>query len=157
LKGLAEIHAVGQQDYADASAALRQSEATVEARKASVAVNRAAVESARINLSYTPIRSPISGRIGISNVTVGAMATAYQPSPFATVQQLDPIYVDVVQANADLLKLRRRLESGHLKRNGAIQSKVKLILEDGDTYPQEGTLQFRDVTDDPTTGSVPLR
>jgi membrane fusion protein (multidrug efflux system) len=157
LKGLAEIHAVGQQDYDDASAALRQSEATVEARKASVAVNRAAVESARINLSYTPIRSPISGRIGISNVTVGAMATAYQPSPFATVQQLDPIYVDVVQANADLLKLRRRLESGHLKRNGAIQSKVKLILEDGDTYPQEGTLQFRDVTVDPTTGSVTLR
>lgn len=157
LKGLAAIHAVGQQDYDDASAALQQAEATVEARKAAVEVSRAAVESAHINLSYTPIKAPISGRIGISNVTVGAMATAYQPTPLAVVQQLDPIYVDVVQANADLLRLRQRLESGRLKRNGPIQSKVKLILEDGTPYPLEGRLQFRDVTVDPTTGSVTLR
>jgi len=157
LEGLAAIHAVGQQDYDDASAALRQAEATVDARKAAVAVNRAAVESARINLSYTPIRAPISGRIGISNVTVGAMATAYQPTPFAVIQKLDPIYVDVVQANAELLRLRQRLQSGRLKQSGPIQKKVKLILEDGTTYPLEGTLQFRDVTVDPTTGSVTLR
>jgi membrane fusion protein (multidrug efflux system) len=112
LKGLAAIHAVGQQDYDDASAALQQAEATIESRKAAVEISRAAMESARINLSYTPIRSPISGRIGISSITVGALATAYQPTPLAVVQQLDPIYVDVVQASSEVLGLRRRLESG---------------------------------------------
>ncbi|MBZ5664142.1 MAG: efflux RND transporter periplasmic adaptor subunit [Acidobacteriia bacterium] len=157
LKGLAAIHAVGQQDYDDASAALRQCEATITARKTAVEVSRAALQSARINLSYTPIRAPISGRIGISNITVGALATAYQPTPLAVVQQLDPIYVDVVQASAEVLGLRRRLESGRLKQNGPIQSKVKLFLEDKTPYPLVGTLQFRDVTVDPTTGSVTLR
>jgi len=157
LKGLVAIHAVAQQDYDDAAAALRQAEANLAARKASVEINRAAVESARINLSYTPIRCPINGRIGISNVTVGAMATAYQPTPLAVVQQLDPIYVDVVQANADVLRLRQRLESGRLKRNGSAQNKVKLVLEDKSVYPLVGTLQFRDVTVDPTTGTVTLR
>jgi membrane fusion protein (multidrug efflux system) len=156
-RGLAAIHAVGQQDYDDASAALRQAEATVESRKASIEVNRAALESSRINLSYTPIKSPISGRIGKSTITVGSLATAYQASPLAVVQQLDPIYVDVVQANAELLRLRRSLESGRLQRNGSLQSKVKLLLEDGTVYPTMGTLQFRDVTVDPTTGSVTLR
>ena len=156
-KELAAIHAVGQQDYDDANAALGQAEATVEARRASVEINRAALESARINLSYTPIKAPISGRIGISNITVGALATAYQPTPLAVVQQLDPIYVDVVQASAELLRLRSHLESGRLKQNGPIQSKVKLFLEDKTPYPLEGTLQFRDVTVDPTTGSVTLR
>ena len=157
LKGLVAIHAVAQQDYDDASAALRQAEANLAARRASVEINRATLESARINLSYTPIHAPISGRIGISNITVGALATAYQPTPLAVVQQLDPIYVDVVQANAELLRLRQRLESGGLKQNGPMQSKVKLILEDKTTYALEGVLQFRDVTVDPTTGSVTLR
>lgn len=157
LRGLAAIHAVGQQDYDDASAALRQAEAIVEARKAAVEVNKAAVESARINLSYTPIKSPISGRIGKSNVTVGAMATAYQATPFAVVQKLDPIYVDVAQANAELLNLRKRLQAGGLKQSGSLEKKVKLILEDGTVYPLAGTLQFRDVTVDPTTGSITLR
>jgi membrane fusion protein, multidrug efflux system len=157
LKGLVAIHAVAQQDYDDASAALRQAEANLAARRASVEINRAALESARINLSYTPINAPISGRIGMSNITVGALATAYQPTPLAVVQQLDPIYVDVVQASAELLRLRGRLESGRLKQNGPIQSKVKLILEDKTPYPLKGTLQFRDVTVDPTTGSVTLR
>ena len=106
------IRAVGQQDYDDAAAALRQAEANMETRKRVVEAARAAVESARINLSYTPIKSPISGRIGISNITVGALVTAYQPAALAVVQQLDPIYVDVTQASADLLSLRRRLESG---------------------------------------------
>lgn len=156
LKGLAQIHAVGQQDYDDASAALEQAEANVVARTMAVEVARAALETAQINLSYTPIKAPISGRIGISSVTVGAMATAYQPASLAIVQQLDPIYVDVVQSNADVLRLRRRLESGSLKRNGTID-RVKLILEDSTSYPLEGTLQFRDVTVDPTTGSVTLR
>jgi membrane fusion protein (multidrug efflux system) len=157
LKGLAAIHAVGQQDYDDASAALEQAEATIESRKAAVEMSRAAVESARINLSYTPIKAPISGRIGISNVTVGAMTTAYQPNALAIIQQLDPIYVDVTQASAELLRMQQRLESGRLKQDGPIQNKVKLILENGTTYPLEGILQFRDVTVDPSTGSVTLR
>jgi membrane fusion protein (multidrug efflux system) len=157
FKGLVEVRAVGQQDYDDAAAALRQAEANVETRKRAVDAARAAVEMARINLSYTPIKSPISGRIGVSDITVGGLATAYQPTPLAVVQQLDPIYVDVTQASADLLTLRRRLESGRLKRNGATHDQVQLFLEDGTPYPLKGTLQFQDVTVDPATGSVRLR
>ena len=150
LKSLVAIRAVGQQEYDDAAAALRRAEATVEA-------SRAAMESARINLAYTPIKSPIPGRIGRSSVTVGALVAAYQPVPLAVVQQLDPIYVDVPQSSADLLRLRRAMESGRLKKDGDAQSRVKLRLEDGTPYPLEGTLKFRDVTVDPTTGSVTLR
>jgi membrane fusion protein (multidrug efflux system) len=149
LKGLVEIHAVGQQDYDDAAAALLRAEA-------SVASARAAMESARINLAYTPLKAPISGRIGRSAVTVGAMVTAYQPVALAVIQQLDPIYVDVTQSSADLLRLRRGLASGELKSTGSLRN-VKLMLEDGTPYPREGKLQFRDVTVDPTTGSVVLR
>ena len=149
LSGLVEIHAVGQQDYDDAQAALLRAEAGVASAKA-------AVESARINLSYTPLKAPITGRIGRSAVTVGAMVTAYQPAALAVIQKLDPIYVDVTQASADLLRLRRDLESGQLKTSGSVR-KVKLLLEDGTPYPHEGTLQFRDVTVDATTGSVILR
>jgi membrane fusion protein (multidrug efflux system) len=149
LKGLVEIHAVGQQDYDDAAAALLRAEA-------SVASARAAVESARINLGYTPIRAPISGRIGRSAVTVGALVTAYQPTELAVIQKLDPIYVDVTQASADLLRLRRDMASGELKSTGS-HRKVKLLLEDGTPYAHEGKLQFRDVTVDSTTGSVVLR
>jgi membrane fusion protein, multidrug efflux system len=157
FKTLVAIHAVGQQDYDDASATLRQAEASIEARKTAVEISRANLDSARINLSYTPIRSPISGRIGKSNITVGALAAAYQPTALAVVQQLDPIYVDVTQDSADLLRLRKRLESGRLKPNGSVQNKVKLLLENDTAYPLEGNLQFRDVTVDPTTGSVTLR
>jgi membrane fusion protein (multidrug efflux system) len=157
LRGLVAVHAVGQQDYDDANAALRQAQATIEARKTAIDVARSVLESARINLSYTPIRSPISGRIGISNVTVGALATAYQPTPLAIVQRLDPIYVDVVQTSSSVLQLRQRLESGHLKKDGSVQSRVKLVLEEGTPYAIDGSLQFRDVTVDPTTGSMTLR
>ena len=150
LKGLVEIRATGRQNYDDAMAALQQAEA-------SVAASREAVESARINLSYTPIRAPIPGRTGKSSVTVGALVTAYQPVPLAVVQQLDPTYVDVTQSSADLLRLRRSLESGRLKRSGESWSRVKLILEDDKVYSREGKLKFRDVTVDPTTGSVSLR
>ena len=149
LKGLVEIHAVGQQDYDDAAAALLRAEA-------SVASARAAVESAGINLAYTPLKAPISGRIGRSAITVGAMVTAYQPVALAVIQQLDPIYVDVTQSSADLLRLRRGLASGELKNTGSLRN-VKLLLEDGTPYSREGKLQFRDVTVDPTTGSVVLR
>jgi membrane fusion protein (multidrug efflux system) len=142
--------AVSQQDYDDAAAALQQVKADIEYWKA-------AVETARINLGYTRITAPISGRIGKSNVTVGALVTAHQPSALSTIQQLDPIYVDVPQSTAELLRLQRRLEEGRLKHDVRNQNKVKLILEDGTEYPLEGTLQFRDVTVDPTTGSVILR
>ena len=118
---------------------------------------KATVETARINLGYTRVTAPISGRIGRSNVTDGALVTAYQPVALATIQQLDPIYVDVPQSTTELLRLRRRLEEGRLNHDGTNQNKVQLILEDGTPYPLEGTLQFRDVTVDPTTGSVILR
>ena len=150
LKGLVAIRAAGQQDADDAAAAALQAEASVAAAKA-------AVESARVNLSYTPIRAPIPGRTGKSTVTVGALVTAYQPVPLATVQQLDPIYVDVTQSSAELLRLRRGFKSGNLTQNGSSWSKVRLVLEDGTPYTAEGKLKFRDVTVEPTTGSVTLR
>ncbi len=157
FKELVAIHAVGQQDYDDAAAALQQAEANIETRRKMVDSAKAAVEVARINLSYTPIKSPISGRIGISNITVGGLVNAYQPTPLAVVQQLDPIYVDVTQSSAELISLRRRLESGRLKRNSPTSNKVQLLLEDGSPYPLKGTLQFQDVTVDPSTGSVRIR
>ena len=150
IKELLADKAVSQQDYDDAAAALKQAEADIQYWKATV-------ETARINLGYTRVIAPISGRIGRSTVTDGALVTAYQPMALATIQQLDPIYVDVPQSTTELLRLKRRLEDGRLNQDGTNQNKVKLILEDGTTYPLEGTLQFRDVTVDPTTGSVILR
>jgi membrane fusion protein (multidrug efflux system) len=142
--------AVSQQDYDDAAAALEQARAEIEYWKA-------AVEAARINLGYTRVTAPIAGRIGRSSVTDGALLTAYQPMPLATIQQLDPIYVDVTQSSAELLRLRRNLETGRLSTDAENRKKVRLLLEDGTPYPLEGTLQFRDVTVDPTTGSYTLR
>ncbi|WP_155316658.1 efflux RND transporter periplasmic adaptor subunit [Desulfosarcina alkanivorans] len=142
--------AVSQQDYDDANASLRQAEADVQYWQATV-------ETARINLDYTRITAPISGRIGRSNVTEGAIVTAYQPVALATIQQLDPIYVDVPQSTTELLRLKRRLADGRLNRDDMNHKIATLIMEDGATYPQEGTLQFQDVTVDPTTGSVTLR
>jgi len=142
--------AVSQQDYDDAAAALKQAQAEIEYWKAQV-------ETARINLGYCRVIAPISGRIGRSNVTEGAIVTAYQPMVLATIQQLDPIYVDVPRSTTELQRLKRRLEDGRLKNHGTNRNKVKLMLEDGTAYSQEGTLQFSDVTVDPTTGSVILR
>ncbi|MEW6138779.1 MAG: efflux RND transporter periplasmic adaptor subunit [Thermodesulfobacteriota bacterium] len=142
--------AVSQQDFDDREAALKQAEADIE-------YWRAAVETARINLGYTRVTAPISGRIGKSNVTDGALVTAYQSLALATIQQLDPIYADVPQSTVELLRLRRRLDDIRLNQNGKNQNRVKILLEDGTEYPLEGTLQFRDVTVDPTTGSVVLR
>ncbi len=149
-KGLLAEKAVSQQDYDDREAALKQAEADVLFCKA-------AVETARINLDYTRVTGPISGRIGKSNITDGALVTAHQVIALATIQQLDPIYVDVPQSTTELLRLRRRLADGRLNQNGKHSNKVKLILADGTEYPLEGTLQFRDITVDPTTGSVILR
>ena len=149
-RGLLSEKAVSQQDYDDKEAALKQAEADIDYWKA-------AVETARINLGYTRVTAPIAGRIGKSNVTDGALVTAYQPLALATIQEIDPIYVDVPQSTSELLRLKRRLEDGHLNQDGPNQKKVKLTLEDGSAYPLNGTLQFRDVTVDPTTGSVILR
>lgn len=149
-RGLLAENAVSRQDFDDIDAAFRQAQAEV-------AYWEAAVESARINLGYTRVTAPISGRIGKSNVTEGALVTANQPSPLATIQQFDPIYVDVPQSTADLLRLKRRIDSGSLDLNGESQKKIGLILEDGSRYPLEGTLEFRDITVDPTTGTVTLR
>jgi len=147
-----------------AAATLRAAEAQLESGREAVAVADAAihqaeavVETARINLGYCRVTAPVTGRIGKSNVTEGAIVTAYQPIPLATIQQLDPIYVDVPQSTTELLRLKRHLAEGHLNQNGKNQSKVKLLMEDGTTYPLEGTLQFSDVTVDPTTGCVMLR
>jgi len=147
-----------------AEATLRAAEAQLESDRAAVAVAEAAihqaeaaVETVRINLGYCRVTAPLTGRIGRSNVTEGAIVTAYQPVPLATIQQLDHIYVDVPQSTTELLQLKHRLEDGRLNQNGRNQSKVKLLMEDGKAYPLEGTLQFQDVTVDPTTGSVILR
>lgn len=149
-KELVAINAVSQQDYDDATAALKQAEADIQA-------NKAATEAARINLAYTRITAPITGRIGKSNVTVGALATAHQGMAFTTIQQLDPIYVDATQSSANLLELKRNLAAGRIKGGGPDQAKVKLILEDGTLYPLEGILKFSDVTVDASTGSFILR
>ncbi len=143
-------HAVSQQDYDDAAATLDQARADVDYWKT-------AVQAARIDLGYTGVNAPFSGRIGRSYIKTGSLVTAYQPAPFATLQQLDPIYVDVVQSSAEMLRLRRNLETGLLSNEEESRKQVRIFLEDGTPYPLEGTLQFADVTVDPTTGSYSLR
>jgi membrane fusion protein (multidrug efflux system) len=150
LKEALVDRAVSQQDYDDASSALRQAEADIRFWKATV-------QTASINMGYARVVSPISGRIGRSTVTDGAIVTAYQPVALATIQQLDPIYVDVPQSTTELLRLQRRLEEGRINRDGTDGNKVQLILEDGMKYPLEGTEQFRDVSVDTTSASVILR
>ena len=149
-KELIAINAVSRQDYDDAAAALKQAEADIDATKA-------AVETAQINLAYTRITAPIAGKIGRSAVTPGALVTANQATALATIQQLDPVYVDVTQSSTDLLRLKRNLASGELKNTNGNQAKVKLLLEDNTPYPQEGTLKFSEVTVDQGTGSVTVR
>jgi membrane fusion protein (multidrug efflux system) len=142
--------AVSQQEADDAQAAFKQAEA-------SVAADKAAIEIARINLGYTRVMAPISGVIGKSAVTQGALVTANQAMALASVQQLDPIYVDVTQSNSDLLRLKRELASGALKRAGNNEAAVTLLLEDGSPYPLPGKLAFTDVSVDAGSGSVTLR
>ena len=149
-KELVAIQAVSQQDYDDAAAALGQGEAEV-------ASARANVETSRINLAYARVDAPISGRIGRSSVTTGALVTASQSTALATIQQLDPIYVDVTQPSASLLRLKQALARGDLQQAGANAAKVKLLLEDGSSYAMEGRLEFSDVTVDQNTGAITLR
>lgn len=140
---------ISQQEYDQAVADARQADASVIAAKA-------AVESARINLAYTKVTSPISGRIGKSNVTEGALVTNGQTTELATVQQLDPIYVDVTQSSNDFMRLKQSVEQGNLQKSNAT-SDVELLMENGQPYPLKGTLQFSDVTVDESTGSITLR
>lgn len=147
---LIKVNAISKQEFDDVKSQYEQALSEIEALKAQV-------RNAQINLGYTKITAPISGRIGKSNVTEGALVTAYQSQELTRIQQLDPIYVDIPQSTKELRELEKRLEEGRLKYAGKEQNKVKLILEDGTVYPLEGTLQFKDVTVDPTTGSVTLR
>jgi membrane fusion protein (multidrug efflux system) len=149
-KELVAIKAVSQQDYDDAAASLGQGEADV-------ASARANVETSRINLAYARIDAPISGRIGKSTVTPGALVTASQSTALATIQQLDPIYVDVTQSSAAMLQLKQAMARGDLQKSGANAAKVRLLLEDGSAYPLEGKLEFSDVTVDQNTGAITLR
>ncbi|MEB4677552.1 efflux RND transporter periplasmic adaptor subunit [Enterobacteriaceae bacterium G50] len=140
---------ISQQEYDQAIADARQADAAVVAAKASV-------ESARINLAYTKVTSPIGGRIGKSNVTEGALVTNGQSTELATVQQLDPIYVDVTQSSSDFMRLKQSVEQGNLQKDNSTSS-VELLMENGQPYPLKGTLQFSDVTVDESTGSITLR
>lgn len=142
--------AISRQDYDDAVSAVDQAKAEIEYWKTQVA-------AARINLGYAQVNAPISGRIGRSNVTDGALVTAYQPLALATIQQLDPIYVDVTQSSAELLRLKRNLETGRLSADRENGKAVRIVMEDGSPYPLEGKLQFREVTVDPATGSYTVR
>lgn len=148
-RNLVAEDAASKQDADDATASLRQSEATVIAAKA-------ALQSARINLDYTRIRAPISGRIGTSAYTPGALVTAGQSAALATINQLDPMYVDVAQSSTQLLALRRQLASGALKAVDG-KARVNLVLEDGTVYPHAGTLEVVDAVVDESTGTVKLR
>ncbi|WP_433690051.1 multidrug efflux RND transporter periplasmic adaptor subunit AcrA [Kosakonia cowanii] len=140
---------ISQQDYDTAQADAQQANATVIAAKA-------AVENARINLAYTKVTSPISGRTGTSTVTEGALVQSGQTTALTTVQQLDPIYVDVTQSSNDFLRLKQEMANGSLKQDNG-KAKVELVTNDGMKYDQSGTLEFSGVTVDQTTGSITLR
>jgi membrane fusion protein (multidrug efflux system) len=146
---LIQTNAISRQEYDDAIA--KQKSAVAE-----VAATRAALKSAQINLDYTVVKAPIAGRIGRSDVTEGAYVQQSTATLLATVQQLDPMYVDLTWSSADLMRLRRSLESGELKSVDG-KAKVSVILEDNREYPEPGILQFADVSVDQTTGSVALR
>lgn len=149
-KGLVAIDAVSRQAADEAVAAAAQAAADVAAAKAER-------ETARINLAYTRVTAPISGRIGRSSVTAGALVTANQAAPLATVQRLDRIYVDVTQSSAELLRLRKELAAGRLQTDKENRAVVRLRLEDGSIHPVTGTLQFADVTVDEQTSAVTIR
>jgi len=149
-KPLAAAQAVSEQDYDDAVAATLEDEANISSAKA-------ALDQAQINLQYTRMYAPISGTIGASSVTPGALVTADQATPLATITQLDPIYVDVNESSATWLRLKQEKESGQLETQGDGAAKVSLVLEDGRTYPLTGKLQFSQVNVDEMTGTVLVR
>lgn len=145
---LVKINAISRQD-------LENAQTTAQQAQADVAAQQAALRSAQIDLARTTIRAPITGRIGRSAFTTGALVSAAQANPLATIQRIDPIYVDIQQSSSDLLTLRQQIINGQLTREG--NARVKLKLEDGSDYGPEGTLRFADVTVDPNTGSQVIR
>lgn len=149
-KKLVEANAVSRQEYDNAQASLATN-------KAQIAAAQAAVETARLNLDYASVKAPISGRIGRSSVTAGALVTANQSEALATIRQLDPIYVDLTQSARELRQLRVAMESGQLEQVGEDKARVTLVLEDGTEYGESGTLQFSEYAVDESTGSITLR
>jgi membrane fusion protein (multidrug efflux system) len=147
---LVEAHAVSRQDYDNAMATLQQDEADV-------ASGEAAVHAAEINLAYTKVYSPISGRSGRSSMTEGALVTANQGTSLVTITQLDPVYVDLTQPSATVVRLKRELAAGQIRRAEGDQAPAKMLLEDGSPFEFAGTLQFSEVTVDQGTGSLTLR
>ncbi|MGE4411101.1 MAG: efflux RND transporter periplasmic adaptor subunit [Sphingobium sp.] len=146
---LVKINAVSRQDYDNALTAAGQAHADVAAQQA-------ALNAASIDLRRTTVTAPISGRIGRSAFTTGALVSASQAGALTTIQRLDPIYVDITQSSADQLRLRQKLLAGQLSRDGS-SARVRLTLEDGTVYPVEGVVKFTDVTVDPSTGSQTIR
>ncbi|CAN5200078.1 efflux RND transporter periplasmic adaptor subunit [soil metagenome] len=147
---LVKINAVSKQDNDNAQATYQQAAANVQQYQA-------ALEAARINLGYTRITAPVSGRIGRSLVTIGSLATSGQTTALATIQALNPMYVDVSQSSDELLKLKRDMAGGELSRGGPQSVKATLVFSDGSKYPLSGQLKFSEAQVDPTTGSVTLR
>lgn len=145
---LVRINAIARQDFENAQTGAAQA-------RADVAAQRAALRNAQIDLGRTTVRAPITGRIGRSTYTTGALVTAAQTDPLTTIQRLDPIFVDIQQSSADLLRLRRQILTGDVTRRG--DARVRLMLEDGSAYGLEGRLRFADVTVDPQTGSQVIR
>ena len=146
---LVKINAISRQDFENATTQSQQAQADVAAQAA-------ALRTAQIDLGRTTVKAPITGRIGRSTFTTGALVTAAQTEPLTVIQRLDPIYVDIQQSSADLLKLRQQILAGQVSRGGS-DARVRLKLEDGTTYGPEGTLKFTDVTVDPATGSQTIR
>ena len=148
--GLVKVKSVSQEAYEEADAALKQAQA-------SVAMDKAALQSARIALNYTKVSAPIAGYIGRSNVTQGALVTANQATSLASIRQLDPIYVDVTQSSVDLLQLKRALSRSDVEQADPLSPKVELILEDGSHYQHKGELKFSEMMVDEKTGSITIR
>lgn len=146
---LVKINAISKQDYENSITSAQQA-------RADVAAQQAALRTAQIDLSRTTVRSPIAGRIGRSAFSTGALVSAAQADPLATIQRLDPIYVDLQQSSAEVLKLRQHIMAGQVAR-GENTTRVRLRLEDGTTYPVEGQLRFTDVTVDASTGTQVIR
>ncbi len=150
MQSLIDSRAISKQDFDEASGSKRVNEAEV-------LLGKAAVKTARINLDYTKVTAPITGRIGLSQVTEGAYVRTDQATLLTTVQQIDRVYVDVNQPSSDLLRLKQALASGKLKADSAGQARVKLVYENGEIYPEEGSLEVSDVTVNTLTNSVTVR
>lgn len=150
FKALVEYNAVSKQDYIDAVA-------VAQTAVADVAANRAALQTARLNLGYATVNAPISGYMGRPQVTEGDLVGQGEATLLATVQQLDPIYMDLTQSSNEVLRIRRAMEAGKLKRTGKDEIKVTLVLDDGSHYALPGKLLFSDISVDPTTSMVTLR